>query len=195
MASAQGPSLRNSSSSATVHDPHHLDYCVACELMVENQTRWQLQDPVAVNVRGYIKIPPSAIQPGSKKAMITHKNGGTTTGTCGTVVWKVSVAGSEFYILVMWSVPFNQNHYSNWLAIGLTQDETVAQSSNLFNKMYYNDFEWFVRQEYYRDSRTIRITNSYVELEGIMGTNHKPEVKIVVKPKEAKDYAPGTKQF
>ncbi len=52
-----------------------------------------------------------------------------------------------------------------------------------------------MREEYYTTSSTIRLVkHPDVDVTGIMGTSHKPEVKIVVMPKRAEDLAPALKR-
>ena len=41
---------------------------------------------------------------------------GTATGSCGTISWQLS--GQKLRIIIMWSVPFNLNVHSSYLALG-----------------------------------------------------------------------------
>ena len=60
----------------------------------------------------------------------------------------------------MWSAPFNFNHHSNWLGIGLSAPGVTehAPGDAWFNLMYYkesSDNLKFERREYYADVRPV----------------------------------------
>merc|ERR1719167_610735 len=62
----------------------------------------------------------------------------------GTASWRIG--DSDEMLVVMWSVPFYKNWYSNWCAVGIMpfQEDT----SELWAKMYYGEEVNFKREEF-----------------------------------------------
>ncbi len=107
-----------------------VNYSVKCGIEIENWTKWTLDEPSTYMNRGYVSTPAKTILPGSKEAVVTHKAGGTATGTSGTVAWNLGDTGKK--VIVMWSAPFNHDHYSNWLAVDVQAEHTKYD----FDRMY-----------------------------------------------------------
>ena len=71
---------------------------------------------------------------------------GTATGSCGTISWQIE--GLKLRLIVMWSVPFNLNVHSSYLAVGMVYNEGRFSSSDYwFNQMYYGTHGPFKRAE------------------------------------------------
>ena len=65
------------------------------------------------------------------------KTGFCATGSCGVLSYNVqNRAKKSLKLNVMWSAPFNHDHYVNWFAVGFSQ---VSASEELFKKMYYSE--------------------------------------------------------
>ena len=89
---------------------------------------------------------------------VARKTSGTATGSYGTVSWLIEALNRR--VVVMWSAPFNFNHHSNWLAVGLTAPGTTkhAPGNAWFNRMYYENSSqqlMFERGEYYANVRPV----------------------------------------
>nr|UYP38769.1 mytiporin 2 [Mytilus galloprovincialis] len=164
-------------------------YAVVCTIEVENWTKYPLMLPEARNNGGIIKSPPVVVLPGQKEQFIAHKTGHTATGTFGTASWLISSARKR--AVVMWSCPYSFDFHSNWLGVGLT-DRGCTDHRNWYGQMYYRSSGGglnFRRGEYYYHTRTISIRDSEFEVVGIMGTSHKANVRIIVRPRELRDLA------
>ena len=88
----------------------------------------------------------------------------------------------------MWSVPYDQNLYENWLAVGLTKPGQTDHDKKWFETMYYNSDVWFNRKSFSGDSFPVEFEDRDFIITGNMGSSHKTTVEVVVKPKQAKDY-------
>ena len=93
----------------------------------------------------------------------------------------------------MWSCPYNFDHYTNWLGVGLTESGTQTHGTNWFHQMYYeksgNGLN-FVRGDYYYHTKTLSMKDGAIEITGIMGTSHKAKAHIIVRPLLETDLAP-----
>jgi len=153
-------------------------HCVGFVMQIENDTCWPMKDPICHPNRGLIQKPPTDIEPGGRTHIIGHKTSGTATGSCGTVSW---CTGYNLRVMVMWSVPYNQNHYSNWLAVGLRQkDDHENEPAGWFNKMYYEKVEGTVLGEFYYKCPQISYLGGAIKVVGTMGSSHKAEITIKV---------------
>ena len=75
----------------------------------------------------------------SSYSKVARKKGHTATGSYGTVSWLVE--GKARRVYVMWSAPFNFDHYSNWLAVGISREGSTEHPANksTFDLMYYGE--------------------------------------------------------
>lgn len=155
-------------------------YRTVVGIEITNWTRYHLTSP-EVNIRsGYISVPPVSVQPGHKESMIAHKHAYTMTGSSGVVSWLIR--NKERRVVIVWRSPFlasntmavclttvgKDNHDSSWFNI-ITQMKTDA---NLKYKCFTYD----------NVIKEIMIEDDGFQICGSMGTSHKPEVKITVRP-------------
>nr|KAG5686945.1 hypothetical protein BaRGS_029483 [Batillaria attramentaria] len=124
--------------------------------------------------------------------MVTRKTGLCATGSSGTVSWKVEGLNRRVY--VMWSVPFNHDHYSNWLAVGLSRKGYTKHPDDnvLFDQMYdgaSDENVSFERHEYWTSMDPIKFSDGDISLEATMGSSHKAEVRVIVRPVDNKNLA------
>ncbi len=58
---------------------------------------------------------------GKREVITARKTSGTATGSWGIASWDItdSTNGKTESVAVMWSAPFNFDHHSNWLAVGV----------------------------------------------------------------------------
>ena len=83
---------------------------------VDNYTdKWMMADNFSA-YSGHVSSPPSNIEPETAESCAGHKAGGST-GCVGTMTWGIQNTG--YSAVVMYSVPYDQNLYSNWLSVGI----------------------------------------------------------------------------
>nr|KAG5686946.1 hypothetical protein BaRGS_029484 [Batillaria attramentaria] len=113
--------------------------------------------------------------------MVTRKTGGCATGSYGTVSWKVEGLNRRVY--VMWSVPFNHDYFTNWLAVGLSRKGYTNHPGDnaLFDQMYSGKSDLNIAFERHQDGD--------ISLEATMGSSHKAEVRVIVRPVDNKNLA------
>ncbi|CAH1779988.1 unnamed protein product [Owenia fusiformis] len=187
---AAGTSLIGTTTSALAAQT---GYQVTVGIEMENYSKWLLSDPRGANWWGQISTPPTSVKPRTKETMIAHKTGWLATGTSGVASWKFVKGGSAYRVIVMWSIPWNQNHNSNWLGIGILPEQPFDPS---FNDMYYRtDNSWFVKKAYYRNTNTLRFCKYDVCVSGSMGTTHRPQATIRFIPQSVDDLAIGLKDM
>jgi hypothetical protein len=128
---------------------------------------------------------------------VGHKCGYTATGTSGTASWLINGSGRR--LVVMWSAPFNFDFYSNRMAFGFTKKGCKIHDKNWFQTMYYNKNVGIksggtprmnLKKMVCRNTcEEIIVEDDIFEMSGTMGTSHKPEIKIIVKPKHWENLA------
>ena len=137
------------------------------------------------------------LAPGTKTKVLTHKKTLSFHGVGGTLSWDFGDETNR--IIAMFSAPFNFNHYSNTLAVGLTKGgKTVANDKELFEKMYDQeniDGLSMKIAEYYSGSRWVTVSNNKIVVTGMMDTDHEAEVTVYVIPKTQNLVADNVKQF
>ena len=99
----------------------------------------------------------------------------------------------------MWAAPFNFDLYSNYVALGLTVAGCRIHDIKWFQTMYYDknvDINLgdtprikFRRSQCRYTSEEIIVEDDMFEMSGTMGTSHKPEIRIIVKPKHWENLA------
>nr|P0DN66.1 RecName: Full=Tereporin-Ca1; AltName: Full=Actinoporin-like protein [Terebra anilis] len=163
-------------------------YRVTCAIQVENWTRYPLLYPtVRVNYNGAVTVNPSPILPGKKEGFSVRKPSGTATGVSGTVSWELSGAHRRF--VLMWSAPFNFDHYSNWMGVGLTQPGVtrVPPGKAWFDLMYYGPTDCkgelrYERGEFYYTIDPVIYRDENFEIVGTMTNVHNALIKVVIRP-------------
>merc|ERR1712107_595064 len=120
--------------------PHNVTF----QLGLENYTNEHLKVYQGKIVRGHIVNPATDISPAKKEAMCGHKVSDTATGCVGTIAWKIGETGKM--VVVMYSVPYDQNIHSNWCGVGIFD---VTDTSDFFDIMYYGEEVKFRRKDFY----------------------------------------------
>jgi hypothetical protein len=184
MAESRSSSLHGT----TLDSLMNIDLRCVVGLEVENQTDWWMRSPSAYCSRGTVKIPPREIGPKYKEVMVATKRPGSVFGSFGSVSWKLSCKPSadERRVVVMWCDPFNYNHYSNTLAIGITRD--LEAKRNWTDLMYDGkvdnvDTLKFVQGEFYNNVQQISVSDDLINVTGIMSNEHHASIQVVVRPK------------
>nr|UMA83983.1 venom-related protein conoporin [Conus judaeus] len=162
------------------------NFSVTCTIQVENWTRYALMYPTVLTLGSpAVSSAPTAILPTKKEAFATHKPRSTATGVSGTVSWELQ--GAERRFVLMWAAPYNFNHYSNWMGVGMTRLGLVdvAPGDTWFNQMYHHgDSEdlTFKRGRFYYDLKPVIYRNEEFEIVGIMTNIHRAEIKVIIRP-------------
>lgn len=92
------------------------------------------------------QLPPE-LHPTEEGSAHFAKIAGTACGTVGVFTYNLfrEATGQENKkMAIMFHVPFNYHFYSNWYAMGVFDIETSCDSQ-LYNEMYYNENEKFLR--------------------------------------------------
>ncbi|KAK7102359.1 hypothetical protein V1264_020589 [Littorina saxatilis] len=186
---SSGTSLAGTSTHTLMQD----GYRVTVGIEVENWTRFHLSRPHVQLKGGALSMAPSLIVPAAREVMIARKTSGTATGSCGTVSWLIQDVGRR--LVIMWSAPFNFNHHSNWVGVGITAPGNIDHPADdsWFDQMYYADSSEelsFERREYYADVRPVVFRDIDFELEVIMSSDHKALIKVIFRPVNMDNLAP-----
>ncbi|XP_070191308.1 tereporin-Ca1-like isoform X2 [Littorina saxatilis] len=188
---SRGTTLVGTSTHALMQD----GYRVTAGIEVENWTKFPLSDASATMKGGVLSVAPYSIMPASRQALVGRKTWGTATGSYGTVSWRI--AHSNQRLVVMWSAPFNFNHYSNWLGVGIAKAGSHPNGDSWFDQMYYyesNGVLNFRRKDFYNDVRSVKHRDTTFEVEGIMCSDHKALAKVIFKPVREEDLAPSIRE-
>ena len=76
----------------------------------------------------------------------------------------------------MYSVPYNHDHYSNWIGVGLFPK---SDQTKKFSEMYWGKEYNFKRKEFYYDVDPVMFQGSGFLAVGTCGTDHKPTIKVL----------------
>lgn len=151
-----------------------MNYNVVCGIKVKNRSQFRLKYKEASLNYGLTSRPPVSIPAGSEMSMLMHKYGWTATGTSGFVSWKIG--DTNDMLVIMWSVPFNQNIYSNHLGFGIFQ---IEDNVDFFKKMYDGQQDaTFCKQKFRKCVQPMEYTKNGFKIDGVMGTAHKCDVYI-----------------
>ncbi|XP_052067710.1 tereporin-Ca1-like [Mytilus californianus] len=167
-----------------------IGFMIVCGIQVENWTKFTLTNPNTTLEWGYLSSPATNIQPATREAMVSHKCGFTATGTSGTVSWLIN--GTDRRLVIAWSAPFNFDFYSNYLILGLTNKGYKKHNKTWFQTMYYekeDEAMVFKRVKCRFTSNEVMIDDDLFEVTGTMDTSHKPEIKVIIKPKRWENLA------
>ena len=167
------------------------DAKIKVNITVENWTRFPMTNPSIRAVGGVVDLLPTDIEPATKEIMVASKTRFTATGSYGTVSWLVS--GHKQRIVVMWSVPYDYNLYSNWLAVAVMNGATHPEGGKWFDKMY-NDYDSpynnFSRKKFRRHLDDLVFRYGDFKIVARMGNAHKTQVTVEVRPRWDADLAP-----
>ncbi|KAK7095246.1 echotoxin-2-like isoform X2 [Littorina saxatilis] len=188
------------------------DRTVTCYLKVVNTTRFPLTDCYVSTQGGELQIPPSNIGPGTAEAMVARKKAWGTSGTYGTVSWRVG--DTRYRLVVMWHCPwdfvFND---ANWLGMGIVKEGAgMKEKQPTWYDIMYTDVDWnpstkeswrqnydgldFHSQRFHSDITPLsfRCVHGGFQAEGTMSNGHNATAKITLVPLEKDDFAPAIKK-
>jgi len=154
------------------------NYGVCFQLTVENCTTKRL-DPQGNTVEsGLVSRAQVAVTPGMTEGMAGRKTAGAACGCVGTVSWKIGDTNRK--LVVMYSVPFNHDYYSNVCAAGIFALNATID----FDMMYYKSENGFKRKDFWKDLTALTYDkDSMFVVTASMGSNHRPHIKVQLKAK------------
>merc|ERR1719491_1967681 len=161
-------------------------HTVKFKIHIENHTDQQLELVDKFKGSGECGEIPQSVFPGNRESLFGRKFSGTARGVAGTISWKI---GNGDCAVVMFSLPYDSNLYSNWLSVGIMKEkfcnplfslgEVQGGGSELFDKMY-NQEGNFTRGQFYDDPKPIEFKSGSYKIVGEMGTTHEAEIKIQI---------------
>ena len=79
-------------------------------------------------------------------------------------------------LVLMYSIPFDQNLYSNWIGVGIFD---LSDTGDKFAKMYYQPEESFKRKAFYTDvTPVVYDGDPDFSVEATCGTTHQPTINV-----------------
>ena len=125
--------------------------------------------------------------------MVARKASWCHTGSSGTVAWEID--GAEQSLVLLWSIPFNNTYYANWLGAGITEPKHHFKAdSSSFESLYYNPIKAENlkqdKKSYYNACETLEISDDIFQVYATMGTAYKAQVRVQFIPKKEEDLAP-----
>ena len=164
---------------------------IRAHVKVENKTKFPMEyvgDCFIHN--GETEGTPEKVPPNSEIEFLGRQTGQLASGTTGVVAWKIAAhstdAAEAVKLVVLWSAPYNFDHYANYLAIGF-KDSSYVVDFDSYHDMYYDKLDdpksaWFTRREFHYDynKRIIERRCGRFLATGDMGTAHDCAVKIVL---------------
>jgi hypothetical protein len=122
---------------------------------------------------------PKSILPGKRESSFGRKTSDTATGCAGTVSWKID---DDYCAVVMFSLPYNFDFYSNWLSVGIMKKREVEYKggNGLFDHMYNDEEDRFKRGQFYHHENPIEYKRGSYKIVGEMGKTHEAEIKIQI---------------
>ena len=154
-----------------------MPYCVAAALTIINRTLHTMREDNTFVTSGHVKVPAREIRPNYCEAMAMHKYSGTATGSYG--VTSFALGEAEAKLVILWGVPYNQNHRSNWLGLVIVTADTEVDLDT-FSQMWYRQFYDNTLKDFYYDTNMATFSLDKWKVEGTMGTAHKTEISVTV---------------
>ena len=95
----------------------------------------------------------------------------------------------------MWSIPFNNTYYDNWLGAGITEPKHHFKiDSSSFDSLYYTPIKaenlTYEKKSYEYTCDTLEISDDSFQVYAIMGTAYNVQVRVQFIPKNEEDLAP-----
>lgn len=148
---------------------------------VANCTKYHLEVEGCFINNGQIEVPPTSINPGTREALLGHQTGALCSGTTGVAAWKIG--DTNLNLVILWSAPYNFDHYANWLGVGFYEGKIHVEWKT-YHEMYFEAQTWFKRKDFYYDTDplTYEDKNRRFKIKGTMGTSHKSQAKIDLLP-------------
>uniref|UniRef100_A0A7M6DMQ3 Uncharacterized protein n=1 Tax=Clytia hemisphaerica TaxID=252671 RepID=A0A7M6DMQ3_9CNID len=181
-------------------------YSVAAAGSIENYSKWamHLERNGCDVMGGTVNKPMRSISPGYKEAFASHKTGHSATGTQIFCPFRVN---GKYRVMFMYSVPYNQDFFSNYLTVSICELDKSACGKMHGNDLYHIRLEYvdvvnryldslsdesrestdiprvaMDRHEYYRTIRSVKACLGDMCFVGEMGSSHKPTISMRLMP-------------
>ncbi|KAK6469524.1 DELTA-stichotoxin-Hcr4a-like [Huso huso] len=148
-------------------------------IAIENNSDLSLTNPRFYTYSGYNIDPPQpTIKEKRTEVCSFSKTGGTACGSVGVLTYDVFKNNSSVEcIAVMFSVPYDYNHYENYFAIGSFSVGTSCDHA-LYNRMYYEEENGFTRSK--ATAGFIQFTGKAVKIKATMSPAGSSIIKMEV---------------
>ncbi|KAK2894300.1 hypothetical protein Q8A73_016784 [Channa argus] len=151
-----------------------------CTIKIKNNSsNYKLMDPRIYTYSGSCdKTLPATISVSSSGKARFIKAPHTASGSVGVFTYDLyqnSTKQNRGKMAVMFSNPFDFNLYSNWFAVGVF-DMNKQCDYDLYNEMYYNEVNGFVRSEAKCGSLTY--TSEGVTIRATMSDSYQPVIEV-----------------
>lgn len=163
------------------------NHSVAVGFHVENWSRFLLGSPKVEIDSGRLLdggyLTPVPVKPGEHEVFAVG-NDGALSGTGGVIRFSVG-SQTGLVLSVMWSVPYNMQFWSTWVAVGLSRADQTPNYKEMYST---KDLDRFVRVKAGREfefSDGKFIVMAYMD----GGTNSKPIVRLGLVPIDEADLA------
>uniref|UniRef100_A0A0E9WXH3 Uncharacterized protein n=1 Tax=Anguilla anguilla TaxID=7936 RepID=A0A0E9WXH3_ANGAN len=162
---------------AIVHDS--VSGCLRSVVInLNNNTSYMLINPQVYTYSGYCYVPPQpSVEKRKTEVCSFGQTKGTACGAVGVLTYDITEDRKKKAVerlAIMFSVPFNYNHYENWFALGLSDIDQACDHS-LYNRMYYNTGS-FKRER--ATGSEISFRSGKFILRGTMSPVAKAEIKV-----------------
>lgn len=186
-AAIAGASLVGTSASQLARGLSLAGWGVATVIEIENRTKRRFTNPFVWLKWGKVEDIPVTIRSGEAEAVKTHKTAHTAVGSAGKLAYHIE--GLDEVLYIVWHAPYNFNHLSNYLAIGMYNGKD-ATDKNIYYQMR-NGPEGATskvgqptwpgcQQEYYSSINPCTTYSPNLKVTGTMGTSHHPVMHIEV---------------
>jgi len=153
-------------------------------IRIENWSKFQLTRPQVVLNYGKQSglLPVTNVMPGHLEFAVLEQDKGPT-GVSSVIRWHIG--DSETVLSLMVSVPYSLHLYSSWVAVGLTDDQSLPDFSAMYSGT--PDSDWFVRHEM---GHRLEFTNGdLILLVDSDSSSSKPVVRLSVVPLKTENVA------
>ena len=114
------------------------------------------------------------------EAFCGHKAGYTATGCSGLMAWKLGY--EDQMLVILYSIPFDQNIYTNQLGIGVME---IGPTANLFDDLLNSpNSKEYSSKKFGSDMKPIELSRGNFRVKGQMGNCHKPIIQVQVYPRK-----------
>jgi len=153
---------------------------------LENQTGFDLRLHQKQVVQGWVKTVIVTAKANETQRMEGRHLSATATGCVGSIAWSIGDTGK--ILVVMYSVPYDKNLYSNWLSVGIFDATQKSRNYNhqngniedFYTRMYYNSQVDFARKDFYRDTNPVFFSSNNFRIQGVMDSSSTPVISVKI---------------
>uniref|UniRef100_A0A8B9HGJ4 Uncharacterized protein n=1 Tax=Astyanax mexicanus TaxID=7994 RepID=A0A8B9HGJ4_ASTMX len=146
-------------------------------------SKYTLVEPSVYTYSGSCRSPPQpTIHKHTQEVCCFSKTGNTACGSVGVLTYKILPDDKLHHpgkLAIMFSVPYNYNHYENWFALGIFE-LGIACNKDLYKQMYY-DCGPFKREK--GTGSVLTYSSKTVDLSGTMSPQGYSVIKVELSDK------------